>query len=51
MNDAIRTPLFDAKEIEKEKESFGGEYDLNESSPSFHLHRAIEQYATVKQRQ
>ena len=43
MNDAIRTPLFDAKEIEKEKGAVLGEYDRNESSPSFHLHRAIDQ--------
>ncbi|MBC7474120.1 MAG: insulinase family protein [Candidatus Sericytochromatia bacterium] len=43
MNDAIRTPLFDAKEIEKEKGAVLGEYDRNESSPSFHLDRAIDQ--------
>lgn len=43
MNDAIRTPLFDAKEIEKEKGAVLGEYDRNESSPSFHLDRAVEQ--------
>ncbi|MFN8671356.1 MAG: pitrilysin family protein [Candidatus Sericytochromatia bacterium] len=43
MNDAIRTPLFDEKEIEKEKGAVLGEYDRNESSPFFHLHRAIEQ--------
>lgn len=42
MNDAIRTPLFDAKEIEKEKGAVLGEYDRNESSPYFHLDRAIE---------
>lgn len=43
MNDAIRTPLFDAKEIEKEKGAVLGEYDRNESSPYFHLDRAVEQ--------
>lgn len=43
MNNAIRTPLFDAKEIEKEKGAVLGEYDRNESSPYFHLDRAIDQ--------
>ena len=43
MNDAIRTPLFDAKEVEKEKGAVLGEYDRNESSPYFHLDRAVEQ--------
>ncbi len=43
MNDAIRTPLFDSKEIEKEKGAVLGEYDRNESSPYFHLDRAVEQ--------
>jgi zinc protease len=42
MNDAIRTPLFDSKEIEKEKGAVLGEYDRNESSPFFHLDRAVE---------
>jgi zinc protease len=42
MNDAIRTPLFDAKEIEKEKGAVLGEYDRNESSPFFHLDREVE---------
>ncbi|MFN8575523.1 MAG: pitrilysin family protein [Candidatus Sericytochromatia bacterium] len=42
MNDAIRTPLFDAKEIEKEKGAVLGEYDRNESSPYFHLDREVE---------
>ncbi len=43
MNDAIRTPLFDKKEIEKEKGAVLGEYDRNESSPDFHLDRAVDQ--------
>lgn len=43
MNNAITTPLFDAKEIEKEKGAVLGEYDRNESSPYFHLDRAIDQ--------
>lgn len=43
MNDAIRTPLFDAKEIEKEKGAVLGEYDRNESSPYFHLNRSVEE--------
>jgi zinc protease len=43
MNNAIRTPLFDKTEIEKEKGAVLGEYDRNESSPSFHLNRAVEE--------
>ncbi|MFN4152433.1 MAG: M16 family metallopeptidase, partial [Candidatus Sericytochromatia bacterium] len=43
MNDAIRTPLFDSKEVEKEKGAVLGEYDRNESSPYFHLNRAVEE--------
>lgn len=43
MNDAIRTPLFDETEIKKEKTVILGEYDRNESSPRFHLDRALSQ--------
>jgi zinc protease len=43
MNNAIRTPAFDPKEIEKEKGAVLGEYDRNESSPYFHLDRAVDQ--------
>jgi zinc protease len=43
MNDAIRTPAFDPKEIEKEKGAVLGEYDRNESAPYFHLDRAVDQ--------
>jgi len=43
MNAAIRTPLFDESEIKKEKTVILGEYDRNESSPRFHLDRALNQ--------
>lgn len=39
MNDAIRYPLFNEEELEKEKKVVLNEYDRNESQPEFHLRR------------
>lgn len=41
MNDAIRYPLFNEEELEKEKKVVLNEYDRNESQPEFHLRRNI----------
>ena len=43
MRDAIATPLFDAKELERERVVVTGEIDRNESEPSYHLWHTIEQ--------
>lgn len=43
MNDAIRTPKFDAKEFEKEKQVVLGEVDRNESSPYYWFGRAMDE--------
>jgi len=42
MNAAIRTPLFRADELEREREVVLGEYDRAESDPEFHLHVAVQ---------
>ncbi len=39
MNDAIRYPLFNEEELEKEKKVVLNEYDRNESQSEFHLRR------------
>ncbi len=39
MNDAIRYPLFNEEELEREKKVVLNEYDRNESQPEFHLRR------------
>jgi zinc protease len=42
MEDAIRTPLFRRDELERERPVVLGEYDRQESSPFFHLTRAVD---------
>ena len=42
MRDSITSPLFDAKELERERVVVTGEMDRDESDPGFHLWRAIE---------
>ena len=42
MNDAIRTPLFRADEMERERVVVLGEYDRAEAEPEFHLHVAVQ---------
>ena len=42
MRDAITSPLFDAKELERERVVVTGEMDRDESDPGFLLWRAIE---------
>jgi zinc protease len=42
MEDAIRYPLFDQAELERERPIVLGEYDRNESNPFFHLGRATD---------
>jgi zinc protease len=44
MRDAIATPLFDPKELERERVVVTGEIDRNESEPNYHLWHAIEQH-------
>jgi zinc protease len=43
MRDAIVSPLFDAKELERERVVVTGEIDRNESEPSYHLWHTVEQ--------
>ena len=43
MADALETPLFNQEELEKERLVVCGEYDRNESSPEYWLHRGIGQ--------
>lgn len=43
MSNAIRTPLFDQGELEREREVVLGEYDRNEANPYYHLRQALEQ--------
>jgi zinc protease len=43
MRDAIATPLFDPKELERERVVVTGEIDRNESEPSYHLWHTLEQ--------
>jgi zinc protease len=42
MRDAIATPLFDAKEFERERVVVTGEIDRNESQPAYHLWHTTE---------
>jgi zinc protease len=42
MRDAIATPLFDRKELERERVVVTGEIDRNESSPPYHLWHTME---------
>jgi zinc protease len=41
MSNAIRTPLFDPAELEREREVVLGEYDRNEADPYYHLQQAV----------
>ncbi len=43
MRDAIATPLFDPKELERERVVVTGEIDRNESEPSYHLWHTLVQ--------
>ncbi len=43
MRDAIATPIFDAKELDRERVVVTGEIDRNEANPYYHFNRAIEQ--------
>lgn len=43
MRDAIATPRFDPKELDRERVVVTGEIDRNESEPSYYLNHAIEQ--------
>jgi len=43
MRDAITSPLFDKKELDRERVVVTGEMDRNESQPEFLLWRAVEQ--------
>ncbi len=42
MANAIQTPLFDEKELVKEREVVIGEFDRNEANPGFHMYKALE---------
>jgi zinc protease len=42
MRDAIRYPLFDQAELERERQVVLGEYDRSESNPSFYLAMAVD---------
>jgi zinc protease len=42
MRDAIATPLFDPKELERERVVVTGEIDRNESTPSYYLEHEVE---------
>ena len=48
MRDAIATPVFDAKELEREKVVVTGEIDRNEASPGYHFNHEIEQHVWFK---
>ena len=48
MRDAIATPLFDAKELERERVVVTGEIDRNESDPSYHLRHTVGQHVFWK---
>jgi zinc protease len=43
MSNAIRTPLFDPDELEREREVVLGEFDRNEANPYYHLRYATDQ--------
>jgi zinc protease len=42
MSNAIRTPLFDRTELERERQVVLGEFDRNEASPYYHLFKAVQ---------
>lgn len=42
MSDAIRTPLFDSVELQKEKHVIFGEFDRNQAEPTFNLRYAMD---------
>jgi len=42
MSNAIRTPLFEQGELEREREVVLGEYDRNEANPYYHLRVALD---------
>ena len=42
MRDAVQFPLFDQAELERERGVVLGEYDRNESNPSFYLGKAVD---------
>ena len=42
MNAAIRTPVFDQAELEREREVVLGEYDRNEATPTYYLFDAMD---------
>jgi zinc protease len=42
MEDAVRYPLFDQAELERERPVVLGEFDRNEASPFFHLQRGVD---------
>ncbi len=42
MSDAIRTPLFDSVELQKEKHVIFGEFDRNQAQPTFNLRYAMD---------
>ena len=43
MRDAIVSPLFDPKELERERVVVTGEIDRNEATPCYHLSHDVEQ--------
>ena len=48
MHDAIVTPKFDAKELDRERVVVTGEIDRNESTPGYHLYVAVQRKAFWK---
>ena len=48
MRDAIVTPLFDAKELDRERVVVTGEIDRNESNPFYYLWHTVEQHVFWK---
>ena len=42
MSNAIRTPLFDSLELQKEKQVIFGEFDRNQAEPTFNLRYAMD---------
>lgn len=43
MRDAVTSPLFDAKELERERVVVTGEIDRNEANPGYHYGHAVQQ--------
>jgi zinc protease len=48
MRDAITSPLFDKKELERERVVVTGEMDRNEASPFYHLSHEVDQHVWYK---